>query len=602
MTDFVCRQRAGLVVASLFALLALWLQPNFKELNSPNPRVRIYLTRAIVDDHSLSIDGPVRRYGDLSDKSRRQGRLYCDKAPGLSLLAVPLYRGMRLFWPAAKISSEKLLAWTRAIFVVGLAALALLLLDLWLLRLKVALRPRFAALAALAAGSLLLPYSLEDFGHVPAAFFVLLCAFMSLAPGAAADDDKQAAAADHNARRRRWSASWFGAGLAAGMAVLTEYPTLFLVAPVLAIAWLLQARDWRQRGRNAALIALGGLGPAAVFMLYNQAAFGGPLTTGYAFIANPYFHHVHEQGFMGLSWPRLDAFAASFFGAQRGLFFAAPWTLPAMFAGPVLLWRRQRALAFSLVVSSLFYAIFVSSFRYWIGGWALGQRHLTPLMPLLALSLGVLLQYLAAGWRRWQRAAQVVVVSLIGISVVQISAACLTMPTFAEEFINPFYELSLRLWQLRMFPHSLGTWFGLSDGWGLVPAVIAALLLLVLALAAAAPAHFPELLDARQRLVAALLIAPWLGLMPLVAQGTAKSEHRFEWIVDTVWEPRDDLPKKLPDPVKTLPRLAHFAPLQPAMLRHLARHLAAQGDNARAGEFFGRALLLQRRPHKENEP
>lgn len=582
------RHQAGLIVAALFSLLALWLQPDFKELNSPNPRVRIYLTRAIVDDHSLSIDGPVRRYGDLSDKSRREGKLYCDKAPGLSLMAVPLYRAMRLLWSAKEISTEKLLAWTRVLFVVGLAALALLLVDLWLLLLAVDLRARFAALAALAAGSLILPYSLEDFGHVPAAFFVLLCAWMALAPERVGDDE--------NSAQQRRPGRWLAAGLAAGLAVLTEYPTLFLVAPILFIAWLTYAGKLR----NAALIALGGLGPAAVFMLYNNSAFGGPLTTGYAFIANAYFHHVHEQGFMGLAAPRLDAFAASFFSPQRGLFFAAPWTLAAPLAVP-LLWKKQRALALSLVVTMLFYAIFVSSFRYWIGGWALGQRHLTPLMPLLALGLGLVMHELAQGWRRWQRMAQVALATMIAIGIIQISAACLTMPTFAEEFINPFYELSLRLWRLQMFPHSLGTMLGLSDGWGLLPAALAALTLLLLALAAAAPAHFPDLLDARQRFIAALSIALWFGFMPLVSQGTAKSEHRFEWIVDTVWEPRMDLAAKLPDPVKTLPQLKRYTPLKPAMLRHLARHLAAKGETARAAEFFSRARLLYDKESNHHE-
>ena len=582
------RHQAGLIVAALFSLLALWLQPNFPELNSPNPRVRIYLTRAIVDDHSLSIDGPVRRYGNLSDKSRRDGKLYCDKAPGLSLMAVPLYRAMLQVWDAKDISTEKLLAWTRAIFVVGLAALSLLLVDLWLLLLGVDLRSRFAALAALAAGSLMLPYSMEDFGHVPAAFFVLLCAWMVLAPEKAGDDE------DSSTQRR--PGAWLAAGLAAGLAVLTEYPTLFLVASVLLIAWFRS----KQKMRHALLIALGGMGPALVLMLYNNSAFGGPLLTGYAFIDNAYFHHMHAQGFMGLAAPRLSAFAASFFSPQRGLFFAAPWTLAAPLAVP-LLWKKHRSLALSLVVTMVIYALFVSSFLYWIGGWALGQRHLTPLMPLLALGLGIVLHYLAQGWSRWQRHAQVVLAALIVISIVQISAACMSMPTFAEEFINPFYELTLRLWRLQMFPQSLGTMLGLSDGWGVVPAGLAALALLLMGLAVAAPTHFGGVLELRQRFVALLFVALWLGLMPLLSQGTAKSEHRFEWIVDTVWEPRDDLNAKLPDPVKVLPQLKRYTPVQPAMLRHLARHLAAQGKSGRAVEFMSRARLIEKKSVRRNK-
>lgn len=598
LSQMAKRQGAGLAVAGLFLLLALWPQPDFAELNSPNPRVRIYLTRAIVDDHSLQIDGPINRYGNLSDKSRRAGHYYCDKAPGLSLMAVPLYRAMRGVWEAQEISTERLLAWTRAIFVVGLGALSLLLLDLWLLLLGIGRRARLAALAALAGGSLLLPYSLEAYGHVPAAFFVLLSAFLALAPEASAlviGGQMGGNLALRTARTQRQAGAWIGAGMAGGLAVLTEYPTLFLVAPILGIAWWASGRGQSvaERLRAALWIVVGGAGPGLVFLLYNNSAFGGPLTTGYAFIDNPYFHKVHEQGYMGLAMPRLEAFVGSFFLPQRGLFFAAPWSFFAPL-GAWLLWKKQRATAVMLVVNVVVYALFVSSFSYWIGGWALGQRHLTPIMPFLALGLGVLMQALDAGWSRWQRWAQVGLSALIVVAIVQISAACLTMPTFAEEFINPFFELSLRLWRLRMFPYSLGTALGLSDGWGQLPAIVAALTLAVLALGAAGPAHLPTLVDLRQRWLATLPLVLWLGLMPLIAQGSAASEHRFEWIVDTVWEPRADLPAKLGDPVKVLPKLRHNPRPTPLLLRHLARHLAAQGDNTGALELLSRAQRLER--------
>ncbi len=564
-------------IGGLLLFTSLWLQPSFAELHSPNPLVRIYLTRAVVDDGTLSIDGPIQRFGNLSDKSRRDGHYYCDKAPGVSLLAVPIYSVLRLFAPAERIDNALLLGVSRALLASLPAALTVALIHFWLLGLGVGSRARLASLAALAGGSLLLPYSLELFGHGLAAFFVALCGYLALAPRRPAQQ-----------RPGLPALRLVGAGLAAGLAVLTEYPTLFLVGSLLIATLLASPRRLRDLG----LVALGGAGPAIVFMVYNQLAFGGPLTTGYAFIDSAYFRSIHAQGFMGLSWPQPEAFWASFFSPTRGLLFAAPWFAAAPI-GALLLWRRQRHAAVALLACALIYTLFVSSFRYWIGGWAIGQRHLTPLLPLAALAVGVAADRLQRGWTRWHALGRVLLAASMAVGVLQIGAAALTMPTFAEEFANPFYELTLRLWRAGMFPHSLGSRIGLGDAVGIAPAVVAVGLLLLICMRMAAPRHLPAAVDASRRLGAALGVGLWLSVAPLAGQGDARSQHRFEWIVDTVWEPRSDLPARLPDPVKTLPGLQRGGLRSPAMLRHLARHRAAEGDSAGAVELLGQARLQE---------
>lgn len=582
MSRWLRRHREAVLLAVLFGLTAIYLQPSFAELHSPNPLVRIYLTRALVDDGTVAIDGPVRRYGDLSDKSRRQNHLYCDKAPGVSLAAVPIYAVMRLFAPAERISNPLLLAVARALLCVLPVALCLLLVDVWLLGLGVAVRRRSAVLAALGFGSLMLPYSLELFGHAPAGCLVLAAALCALGPGAGSSSSVPIPA-------------WRGvlAGLCAGLAVLTEYPTLFVVAVVLGVGLFFQPR----RLRYTALVAAGGALPALLFFGYNQLAFGGPLTTGYAFIDNAYFRNIHAQGFMGLDTPRFEALAASFVSPARGLFFAAPWTLAAP-VGVYLLWRKDRASAIGLGAALLIYALFVSSFRYWIGGWALGQRHLTPVLPLAAVATGVALEACFAGCARWQRWLRPTLAAACAIAVLQVAAASLTMPTFAEEFENPFYELTLRIWRLGLFPHTLGSAAGLSSRIAMLLPITAAGVALLLCLRGAAANWHEPLVDGSRRALAALLVGVWLAVAPLILQGDARSQHRFEWIVDTVWEPRDALPAKLPDPVKTLPYIERRSPQSPAMLRHLARHLAASGEPQRALELVGQVLLREEK-HRE---
>ncbi|MBN2358445.1 MAG: hypothetical protein JXR83_03270 [Deltaproteobacteria bacterium] len=575
------RGRVGCAIGAGVFALCLWLQPSFAELRSPNPLVRIYLTRALVDDGTVAIDGPMARFGHLADRARRDNHYYCDKAPGISLLAVPLYGAMRLVAGPEQISNELLLDLARLLLCALPAAISLIWIDLWLLGLGVGVRRRAAAVAALGGGSIMLPYSLELFGHTPAAFFVTWCAYFALG-GSRLD------AADGPPRCARARALL--AGLGAGLAVLTEYPTLFLVSVLLLAAWASAPR----RLRFALWVACGGLVPAIAFALYHWCAFGGPFTTGYAFIEDPFFRSVHAQGFMGLAAPTIEAFFASFFSPARGVFFASPWLLAAPF-GALLLWRRRRTTSIALLTAAIAYAFFTSSFRYWIGGWAIGQRHLTPIMPLAALAAGVALEAVHRGFGRWQRIGRPLLAALCAIGVLQIAGAALTMPTFAEEFENPFFELTLRLWRCGLFPHTLGSWIGLPSRAGILVPVLIELALVLVCLRSASLDWLPAAVDGTRRAGSAALIGIWFAIAPLCGQGSAASEHRFEWIVDTVWEPRDALPGKLPDPVKTLPYLKGQPPQTPAMLRHLARHLAASGESDRAAELIGQAILLQRR-------
>ena len=134
---------------------------------------------------------------------------------------------------------------------------------------------------------------------------------------------------------------------------------------------------------------------------------------------------------------------------------------------------------------------------------------------------------------------------------------------------------------------------GLDSTWAITPAIVALFALIMISLVGAGPSHLPVLVDGSRRFGSALIMGLWLSLAPLAGQGDAKSEHRFEWIVDTVWEPRTGMAAKLPDPVKTLPRLERGRPENPSMLRHLARHLAATGENVRALELLSQALIIE---------
>ena len=93
------------LVWALVSLAYLCVAPYFPRINNPNENVRIWMTRAIVEDHTLAIDGTVRAWGYVDDKAVSGGHLYSSKAPGTSLLGVPaLWAQTRLLhlagWPS----------------------------------------------------------------------------------------------------------------------------------------------------------------------------------------------------------------------------------------------------------------------------------------------------------------------------------------------------------------------------------------------------------------------------------------------------------------------------------------------------------------------
>src|SRR5450631_1881527 len=60
-------------------------------LNNPNENARTYTTIALVEHRTPRIDDEVARFGRINDNAVRAGHEYAAKAPGTSLLGVPVY-------------------------------------------------------------------------------------------------------------------------------------------------------------------------------------------------------------------------------------------------------------------------------------------------------------------------------------------------------------------------------------------------------------------------------------------------------------------------------------------------------------------------------
>jgi 4-amino-4-deoxy-L-arabinose transferase-like glycosyltransferase len=393
-----------------------------------NADTRIFLAASIVDQGQLSID-PYEQF--TGDKAAYNGHYYSDKAPGSSLLAVPvylfvkltLYQGKTSYLHLLDVSDAKrtdfLARYLMTLLLVGLPSAFLgALLFCFLASLGLGLRGRMLLIAGYGLGTMSFAFSTVFFGHQIAALLLFAAFYLlfSLRQG----------------RISRWH--YLTAGLLASYAIITEYPTALIVG-CLTLYVLYHARSW-----YSLLLFIGGMLPSlGIAAVYNTLCFGGPFNQGYANLAGPEAFRVGQaQGLFGVTAPHLDALWQTTFGPYRGLFLLSPFLLLA-FPGFWLLfrqriWRSETVLWLSIVAV---YFLFAISYYAWDGGYSLGPRHFIPALPFLVLPIASVLKR-----RGWVRNLSV---TLIGLSIVIVTLATAVYPLNDPRFDAPLTERVLPL-------------------------------------------------------------------------------------------------------------------------------------------------------------
>ena len=461
-----------------------WLFVFSAPINNPNELVRVQMARAIAFEHTYAIgeraaDGDhYFSFGYVNDKAlvcatgtppRCAGTLYAAKAPGASLLAVPIV------WLLGRGASPTLSVLVLRFLLCILPSVAFWLWFRRALRETFAV-PREVALActlAAALGSLSLTYGQMFAGHqlgLLALGAALLLAFQE---------------------RQRPALL----GLACAAAVCLEYPCA-PAAALIALIWL------PGRARLLPRFLAGAALPAVLLLHFHWAAFGAPWATPYGHLENPAFVRDLSPGFMGISIPTFERVYGSLLSPYLGLFFWAPWTALAL---PALSRRSRPALAASAVTG--YYLLFQITHALWRSGWAIGPRYITPVIPFIAL--------LVALWLRERPRALTLLCGAGAAAIAATGLASAVCQGFPLEVQNPLREVVGPLFAHGWVQRNPLQLLGVPGLWSALPYLLA-LLIGIGALIRCAPRS-----AAAAALAAGLIAAQWLAPESQAGRGAA---------------------------------------------------------------------------------
>lgn len=366
----------------------------------PNQATRLNLDRALLEEGRVATNS---YYTNSEDRAHYKGNYYCDKAPGASFAALPGLAVARVFLrlvgirPASEagVSLQMHVAtWTAS----ALPAL-LLCLSLFAWALRAGYSKTAAAYAALALGlaSPFLAYGTLFWGNCLAAFCLV---WATRAVSTEPPRDGLVAGM---------------AGLAAGWAVLTEFP-IAPTAVALSVLLACKLRPWRAHWRLLLFYACGAGLVALLLAGYNQIAFGSPFRLGYANVDG--FEGM-KRGIFGITWPKREAIAGVIWG-PRGLLFTAPLLVMGGLGHALAIVKgRNRPLSALCLAFALYPMLLAVSYVYWDGGWSYGPRHMSEALPFLALGLAPLYDGLPRQLR-WPALAVLAVAILVTVTAVGI--------------------------------------------------------------------------------------------------------------------------------------------------------------------------------------
>ena len=478
--------------------------PYNEGLNNPNENARVYTTVALVEHHTWRIDEEVARFGPINDAAILDGHRYAAKAPGVSLLGVPVYW---LFSKIARhlVSPTDASGWLRAatlilrIAIVQLPCFLFLIWFLsWLERQHFDPALSLIATAALGVGTNFLAYSLMFVSHSLAAA-VAFVAFALIA-----------------AETRPLLV-----GNLLGLVTLLDYQGA-VVSVTLGVFALVRYRGQRARLRFTS----GALAQLAVLLLFQHLAFGSAFRVPFHHLEDEHLRAHHAHGFFGFAWPSASALKTLCLDRTIGFFGTSPFMWLAVAAAPLAWRKREMRWAMATVLILL---VAVSGITNWRAGWSVGPRYLVTAMPFAVVVAVAGLDLVARRGAVARGIARGLAAGLLLASIATVGLISIVFNTLPYDISNPLMQVAVPFLRAGFVPHHAGEWFGWTS-----PAFFSLAVAALFAVGVVA-----ALSDARGHLarwpITAVVCA--LALAPLVFGGRGDCPRGVRRLTE-IWEPQ----------------------------------------------------------------
>ncbi len=360
-------------------------------LQGPNSTSRFLLTKSIVEEGRFWF--PVEyieegsKYWLSPDYALIDDKLYSDKAPGVAFISIPFFilgknlgnLLMDLWSPLESIVSPyiNVLPDNDILAVIGIQIGLCLLAAFGVLRLydvsrMMGISERNGIFASLftAFATPYWVYARTMFGHVPAAVFLISSVYHVM-----------------KYRESKNKYHLIAAGFFSGFGFVIEFPALFAI-PWLAVLVLLPIDhhqfSWKESIQSTFIYGTSTIIAATPLFLYNFINFGS-ITSNVLSFSHIWASTLH------LLEPVHEGIVVLLLNDSRGLIYFSPILLFA-FAGLFLAYRRfpvEVMVIFSLILS---FIIFYSKKYEAHGGAAFGPRYIVPILLLLGLGFGWVLE------------------------------------------------------------------------------------------------------------------------------------------------------------------------------------------------------------------
>jgi hypothetical protein len=471
-----------------------------------NQNSRMDLILAIVDKGTVNIDD---YYQNTGDYAIYEGHHYATKAPGTSLLGVPVYwvyrntvgkvlaeKGMGLLSSNSAVQGtlteggtdleQDKLYYAMALYVVTFcivsipAALLGVFLYLFTGFFSTSRANRLWVTLIYGLATHAFPYSGSLFGHQIVAALLFISFFLFFLIG-----------------EKRLSYKWLPLiGFLMGYAVITEYPAAIIAALITLYGFYrLPRKAW------IALVIIGGAIPGIFWMIYNYQIYHSPIGFGYSYA--PLYTDKNNVGFFSILYPNLKALWGILFSSYRGMFFLSPVMLLSIpgFCLWFLRGEQGKRSSTSLNILSRFRAnsqlpellvclgsmlgfiLFNGSSVMWDGGYSVGPRYILPMMPFMVFAA----LFTAERWAstKWGK----LIFGILTVwSVLFVWAESIGGQNFPDWSRNPIIEYTLPRLLKGDILRNWGTIIGLPGWLSLLPmGMIAAILLSLLVKTARAP-------------------------------------------------------------------------------------------------------------------